>query len=82
MVLFYKIWKKYNEIQLTRNKMNLNNRKITNHPPSLVARNYLKSITFARILTIRANLENKKHTDELFTRTGACCTPRTRVVYY
>ena len=26
------IWKKYNEIQLTKNKMDLNNRKITNHP--------------------------------------------------
>ena len=30
MVIFYKIWKKYNEIQLTKNKMDLNNRKITN----------------------------------------------------
>ena len=28
--------KKYNEIQLTNNKMDLNNRKITNHPPSPV----------------------------------------------
>ena len=26
-------WKKYNEIQLTKNKMDLNNRKMTNHPP-------------------------------------------------
>ena len=34
MVLFYKKWKKYNEIQLTKNKMALNNRKLTNHPPS------------------------------------------------
>ena len=34
MVIFYKKWKKYNEIQLTKNKMNLNNRKMTNHPPS------------------------------------------------
>ena len=25
---------KYNEIQLTKNKMDLNNRKITNHRPS------------------------------------------------
>ena len=33
MLLFYKIWKKYNEIQLT-NKMDLNNRKMKNHPPS------------------------------------------------
>ena len=26
--------KKYNEIQLAKNKMDLNNQKITNHPPS------------------------------------------------
>ena len=25
---------KYNEIQLTKNKMDLNNREMTNHPPS------------------------------------------------
>ena len=37
MVIFYKNWKKYNEIQLTKNKMNLNIRKMTNHPPSPVA---------------------------------------------
>ena len=34
IVVFYKIWKKYNEIQLTKNKMDLNNRKFTNHPPT------------------------------------------------
>ena len=34
MVLFYKKWKKYNKIQLTKNKMDLNIRKMTNHPPS------------------------------------------------
>ena len=34
MVIFYKKWKKYNEIQLTKTKMDLNIRKITNHPPS------------------------------------------------
>ena len=34
MVIFYKKWKKYNEIQLTKNKMDLNNRKIIIiHPP-------------------------------------------------
>ena len=32
--VFYKIMKKYNEIQLTKNKMDLNNRKMNNHPPS------------------------------------------------
>ena len=34
MVIFYKKFKKYNEIKLTKNKMDLNNRKMTNHPPS------------------------------------------------
>ena len=34
MVLFYKIWKRYNEIQLTKNNMDLNIRKIKNHKPS------------------------------------------------
>ena len=34
MVIFYKKMKKYNEIQLTKNKMDLNIRKMTNHPPS------------------------------------------------
>ena len=33
MVIFYKKWKKYNEIQLTKIKMDLNIRKMTNHPP-------------------------------------------------
>ena len=28
MVIFYKKWKKYNEIQLTKNKMDLNIKKI------------------------------------------------------
>ena len=35
MVVFYKIWKKYNEIHLTKNKMDLN-RNMKNHPPSHV----------------------------------------------
>ena len=30
MVILYKKWKKYNEIQLTKNKMDLNIRKILN----------------------------------------------------
>ena len=38
MVIFYKKWKKYNEIQLTKNKMDLNIRKMTNHPPSVYHR--------------------------------------------
>ena len=35
MVIFYKKLEKYNEFQLTK-KMVLNNRKMTNHPPSPV----------------------------------------------
>ena len=31
MVIFYTKWKKYNEIQMIKNKMDLNNRKMTNH---------------------------------------------------
>ena len=34
MVIFYKKLKTYNEIQLTKSKMDLNTRKMTNHPPS------------------------------------------------
>ena len=32
-MLFYKIWNKYNEIQITK-KMDFNNQKINNYPPS------------------------------------------------
>ena len=32
--ILYKRWKKYNEIKCTKNKMDLNNRKMLNHPPS------------------------------------------------
>ena len=28
MIVFYNIWKKYKEIQLTKNKLDLHNRKI------------------------------------------------------
>ena len=34
MVIVYKKWKKYNEIQLTKNKMDLNIRKMTKNQPS------------------------------------------------
>ena len=34
MVELKKIWKKYSEFQLTKCEMDLNNRKIKNHPPS------------------------------------------------
>ena len=33
MVIFYKKWKKYNEIQLIKNKIDLNIQKIFIHPP-------------------------------------------------
>ena len=33
ILVFYKIWKKYYEIQLTKTKMNFNNQKNT-YPPS------------------------------------------------
>ena len=33
IVLYYNMWKKHNEIQLTKTKTGLNNRKMTNHPP-------------------------------------------------
>ena len=36
MVIFYKKCKKYDEIRLTKNKMDLNIRKMTHHPPSPV----------------------------------------------
>ena len=34
MVVFYEIWKKYNKIKQTKNKMDLKNRKMNNHPQS------------------------------------------------
>ena len=36
MVIFDTKWKKYNEIQLKKNKMDLNNQKMKNYPPSPV----------------------------------------------
>ena len=49
MVIFYKKLKKYNEIQLTKNKMDLNIRKMTNHPPSPVEHVY-KNYRYVAIL--------------------------------
>ena len=49
LVKFYKKWKKHNEIQLTKNNMDLNNRKMTNHPPSAAGREYGKKVKLARI---------------------------------
>ena len=45
MVLFYKIRKKYKKIQLTNNKMDLNNRKITNHKPTQVTHTNVMRMT-------------------------------------
>ena len=45
MLVLYKKRKKYNEIQLTENKMDLNNRKIKNHKQShttVLKKNYSK----------------------------------------
>ena len=47
MVIFYKKWKKYNEIQLTKNKMDLNIRKMTKHPSSP---GYLIYMYFAKLI--------------------------------
>ena len=37
MIVFYKIWKKYNEIQLRKNWMDLNNLKMKTLTPAPVA---------------------------------------------
>ena len=34
MLVLYTRWKKHNEFQLTKNKMDLNNRIMINYPPS------------------------------------------------
>ena len=57
MVIFYKKWKKYNEIQLTKNKIVLNNRQITNHPPSPVQHQYNK-LQKKEVLKIRAKCKS------------------------
>ena len=45
MVVLYKIWKKYNEISLIKKKMDLNSRKMKNHPPSNVEIRQYNSLT-------------------------------------
>ena len=57
MVIFYKKLKKYNEIQFTKNKIVLNNRKITNHPPSPVQHKYNK-LQKKEVLKIRAKCKS------------------------
>ena len=64
MVIFYKKWKKYNEIQLTKKKMDLNIQKMTNHPPLHQGGTVMSSqITHAQLSTIdfsinRVGMEN------------------------
>ena len=43
MVIFHKKWRMYNEIKLTKNKMDLNNRKMTNHSPSPITNTYTEA---------------------------------------
>ena len=50
MVIFCKKWKKYDEIQLTKNKMDLNIRKMTNHPPSPLGQGELMHECFPKHL--------------------------------
>ena len=54
MVIFYKKWKKYDEIKLTKNEMDLNIRKMINHPPSPVVFQRMKH------LTIKVNYSTKE----------------------
>ena len=42
-------WKKNNEIQLTKKQMDLNNQKMTNHPPSPIIYKFL-IIDFGELL--------------------------------
>ena len=49
MVIFHKKWK---SIQLTKNKMDLNVRKMTNHPPSPV-QNKIKISIIAIMFILR-----------------------------
>ena len=46
-IVFHKKWKNYNEIQLTKNKMDLNNRKMKMiiHPSPAVTPNHLQDNT-------------------------------------
>ena len=45
MVILYKKCKKYNEIQLAKNKITVNNQIMKNHPPSQVLIKMWKSRT-------------------------------------
>ena len=49
MVLFYKTWGKHNTIQLTKNKMDFNNPKVKNHPPSPAGANNAFDFVLAKL---------------------------------
>ena len=55
MVVFYKRWKKYSEIQLTKNKMDFNNRKIKNHVPSTAHAGLKWTIFFSPVAGLNAD---------------------------
>ena len=61
MILLNKIWKKYNEIELTKNKMDLNNRKMTNHRGSTIQYGYRKRGTHARVFSQTLAHGNRKN---------------------
>ena len=53
-VIFYKKSKKYNEIQLIKNKMDINIRKMTNHPPSPEVNIWLKIFLYMHFCSLWA----------------------------
>ena len=62
MVIFYKIWKKYNEIQLTKKQMDLHIRKMTYHPPIHDNLNIINKQNMVVFYKIRKNYNEKSFT--------------------
>ena len=56
IVLFYKTRKKYNEIQLTKNKMDFNIRKMIKHPPSSGHRSNTEVSTNIRLTDLKIQI--------------------------
>ena len=50
---YFTRYEKNNEIQLTKNKMDLNNRKMTNHPPSHAQRSNTEVSTNIRFTNLK-----------------------------